>query len=114
MLDKTKTDQIPILNFSKFLEGDEKAKVALASDLRWIQEKIGFYYIINHGVPPNLIRRAIGQVRALHSLPMEEKIKLKVDKDTTGYIPIKSTKYVTTDVEKNDNYDLNENYRIVR
>jgi isopenicillin N synthase-like dioxygenase len=114
MLDKSKTDQIPILNFSKFLEGDEKAKVALASDLRWIQEKIGFYYIINHGVPPNLIRRAIGQVRALHSLPMEEKIKLKVDKDTTGYIPIKSTKYVTTDVEKNDNYDLNENYRIVR
>lgn len=114
MLDKTKIDQIPILNFSKFLDGDEQAKVALASDLKWIQEKIGFYYIINHGVSLNLISKAIGQVRALHSLPMEEKIKLKVDKDTTGYIPIKSTKYITTDVEKNDNYDLNENYRIVR
>ena len=46
MLNKTKIDQIPILNFSKFLDGDEQAKVALASDLKWIQEKIGFYYII--------------------------------------------------------------------
>ena len=40
-INKTKIDQIPILNFSKFLDGDEKAKVALASDLKWIQEKIG-------------------------------------------------------------------------
>jgi isopenicillin N synthase-like dioxygenase len=114
MLDKTKTEQIPILDLSKFLEGDEVAQISVAADLRWIQEKIGFYYIINHGVASDLINEAVGQVQALHSLPMEEKLKVKVDKDTTGYIPIKSTMYVTTDAGKNDNYDLNENYRIVR
>ena len=114
MLDKTKTEQIPILDLSKFLEGDEVAQISVAADLRWIQEKIGFYYIINHGVASDLINAAVGQVQALHSLPMEEKLKVKVDKDTTGYIPIKSTMYVTTDASKNDNYDLNENYRIVR
>ena len=114
MLDKTKTEQIPILDLSKFLEGDEVAQISVAADLRWIQEKIGFYYIINHGVASDLINAAVGQVQALHSLPMEEKLKVKVDKDTTGYIPIKSTMYVTTDAGKNDNYDLNENYRIVR
>jgi len=114
MLDKTKTEQIPILDLLKFLEGDEVAQISVAADLRWIQEKIGFYYIINHGVASDLINEAVGQVQALHSLPMEEKLKVKVDKDTTGYIPIKSTMYVTTDAGKNDNYDLNENYRIVR
>ena len=114
MLDKTKTEQIPILDLSKFLEGDEVAQISVAADLRWIQEKIGFYYIINHGVASDLINEAVGQVQALHSLPMKEKLKVKVDKDTTGYIPIKSTMYVTTDAGKNDNYDLNENYRIVR
>ncbi len=114
MLDKTKTEQIPILDLSKFLEGDKVAQISVAADLRWIQEKIGFYYIINHGVASDLINEAVGQVQALHSLPMEEKLKIKVDKDTTGYIPIKSTMYVTTDVGKNDQYDLNENYRIVR
>ena len=114
MLDKTKTEQIPILDLSTFLEGDEVAQISVAADLRWIQEKIGFYYIINHGVASDLINEAVGQVQALHSLPMEEKLKVKVDKDTTGYIPIKSTMYVTTDAGKNDNYDLNENYRIVR
>ena len=114
MLDKTKTDQIPILDLLKFFEGDEVTQISVAADLRWIQEKIGFYYIINHGVASDLINEAVGQVQALHSLPMEEKLKVKVDKDTTGYIPIKSTMYVTTDAGKNDNYDLNENYRIVR
>ena len=97
-----------------FIEGDEVAQISVAADLRWIQEKIGFYYIINHGVASDLINEAVGQVQALHSLPMEEKLKLKVDANTTGYIPIKSTMYVTTDVGKNDQYDLNENYRIVR
>jgi isopenicillin N synthase-like dioxygenase len=114
MLDKTKTEQIPILDLSKFFGGDEATKISFAADLRWIQEKIGFYYIVNHGVASNLVNEAIGQVKALHSLPIEEKFKLKVDKDTTGYIPIKSTMYVTTDAGHNDNYDLNENYRIVR
>ena len=114
MLDKTKTDQIPILDLLKFFEGDEVTQISVAADLRWIQEKIGFYYMINHGVASDLINEAVGQVQALHSLPMEEKLKVKVDKDTTGYIPIKSTMYVTTDAGKNDNYDLNENYRIVR
>ncbi len=86
----------------------------MAAQLRWIQEEVGFYYIVNHGVSSDLIDRAINQVRQFHSLPIAEKLKLKVDKDTTGYIPIKSTIYVTTDAGKNDQYDLNENYRIVR
>ena len=114
MLDRSKVNQIPILDISQFFLGDEVAKCSMADDLRWIQKQIGFYYIINHGVATDLIDNAIIQVSELHSLPMPEKMKLKVDKDSTGYIPIKSTMYVTTDVGKNDRYDLNENYRIVR
>lgn len=79
-----------------------------------MQEEIGFYYIINHGISRDLIDAAIEQVRLLHGLPMEEKLKLKVDERTTGYVPIKSTIYVTTDAGDNSQYDLNENYRIVR
>jgi isopenicillin N synthase-like dioxygenase len=79
-----------------------------------VQEEIGFYYIINHGISRDLIDAAIEQVRLLHGLPMEEKLKLKVDERTTGYVPIKSTIYVTADAGDNSQYDLNENYRIVR
>ena len=107
-------DHIPILDIGAFLSGDERTAIEVASQLRWIQEEIGFYYIVNHGLSAELIQRAIEQVRGLHSLPMADKLKLKVDEDTTGYVPINSTIYVTTDAGDNDQYDLNENYRIVR
>jgi isopenicillin N synthase-like dioxygenase len=113
-MDKQSTDQIPVLDLGPFLSGGAMAIQESAEKLRWVQEEIGFYYIVNHGVSADLIQNAIDQVRALHALPMDEKLKLKVDEDTTGYVPIKSTIYVTTDAGENDQYDLNENYRIVR
>jgi isopenicillin N synthase-like dioxygenase len=113
-MEKLRTDHIPVLDLGPFLSGDAVAIRESAEKLRWVQEEIGFYYIVNHGVSADLIQNAIDQVRALHALPMDEKLKLKVDEDTTGYVPIKSTIYVTTDAGENDQYDLNENYRIVR
>lgn len=106
--------KIPLLDIGSFLNGNEEAAINTAQKLQWIQEKVGFYYVINHGIEPKLISNAIEQVRLLHQLPMEEKLKLKVDESTTGYVPIKSTMYVTTDIGDNTKYDLNENYRIVR
>ena len=55
MLDKTRVDYIPVLDFAKFVNGDLSEKEDLASDLQWIQEKIGFYYLVNHGVDEDLI-----------------------------------------------------------
>ena len=45
MLDRSKVNQIPILDISQFFLGDEVAKCSMADDLRWIQKQIGFYYI---------------------------------------------------------------------
>ena len=114
MLDKSRVDHIPVLDFSIFVDGNQTEKEVFASELRWIQEKIGFYYLVNHGIDGDLIGAAIRQIEELHSLPIEEKLKLKVDENATGYVPINSTIYVTTDIAQNDKPDLNENYRIVR
>ena len=114
MLDKTRVDYIPVLDFAKFVNGNLSEKEGFASDLQWIQEKIGFYYLVNHGVDKDLINAAIKQIENFHLLPIEEKFKLKVDENAAGYVPIKSTIYVTSDVAKNDKHDLNENYRIVK
>ena len=114
MLDKSRVDHIPVLDFSIFVDGNQTEKEVFASELRWIQEKIGFYYLVNHGIDGDLIGAAIRQIEELHSLPIKEKLKLKVDENATGYVPINSTIYVTTDIAQNDKPDLNENYRIVR
>jgi len=113
-MDRYNINQIPILDLKKFFSGSGKAAEDMAIQLRWVQEKIGFYYIVNHDVSLKLIQEAVEQVQAFHSLPLENKLKYIVDKDTTGYVPIKSTMYVTTDAGENDKYDLNENFRIVR
>ena len=83
MLDKSRVDHIPVLDFSIFVDGNQTEKEVFASELRWIQEKIGFYYLVNHGIYGDLIGAAIRQIEELHSLPIEEKLKLKVDENET-------------------------------
>lgn len=107
-------DDIPVIDIGPYLAGARGAAEAAAERLRWVQEEIGFYYLIHHGIPEDLIARAHVQVKAFHSLPLDEKMKLKVDEATTGYVPVKSTVYVTSDVSENTKKDLNENFRIVR
>ena len=106
--------QIPLIDLGPYLENAPRAAEETAERLRWVQEKIGFYYLINHGVSADLIQKALKQVRLFHSQPLKEKLKLKVDEQTTGYVPIKSTVYVSSDVNINTKKDLNANFRIVR
>lgn len=107
-------DTIPEIDLGPFLAGEPGAAEATAERLRWIQEEIGFYYLTNHGVPPGLITAAYAQIEAFYALPLDEKMKLKVDPGTGGYVPIKSTVYVTSEVNDNTKKDLNENFRLVR
>ena len=108
------THDIPVIDLAPFLAGAPCAAEETAERLRWTQEEIGFYYITNHGVPSALIKAAHDQVEAFHSQPLKDKLALKVDERSTGYVPFKSTVYVTSKVAENTRKDLNENIRIVR
>ena len=112
--EKLNRDEIPIIDLGPYFNGIAEAAEQTAARLRWVQEEIGFYYLINHGISGNLIRRALEQVQLLHNLPIEKKLELKVDDKSTGYVPIKSTVYVSSTVNTNTKKDLNANFRIVR
>ena len=99
---------IPSLDLGPYLAGEPGAREALAAKLRHIQENIGFYYIVNHGVPPELIRQAHDEMKRFFALPQDEKLKLTPTGASRGYIPPKSTVYVTSTVNKNTQPDLNE------
>ena len=111
---KLNRDEIPIIDLGPYFNGTAEAAEQTAAKLRWVQEEIGFYYLINHGIAANLIQKALEQVRLLHDLPIERKLDLKVDSRTTGYVPIRSTVYVSSNVNNNTKKDLNANFRIVR
>ena len=68
--------EIPVLDIGPYLAGDSGALEKLAAELRHAQEHVGFYFIVNHGVPRRLVSQAYDQLRRLFDLPLEEKLKL--------------------------------------
>lgn len=101
-------EEIPILDLGPYFAGEAGARDRLVAELRHAQEHIGFYYIINHGVPQALFDRCFAELARFFALPFEEKIKLKYDKNMVGYIPPKSTIYETSTINKNTKRDQNE------
>ncbi|MBO6781761.1 MAG: isopenicillin N synthase family oxygenase [Alphaproteobacteria bacterium] len=101
-------EEIPILDLGPFLAGEEGALERLATELRHAQEDVGFYFIVNHGVPPELIARSQKNLRRFFALPDD------VKRAMPSYVPPKSTIYVSSTVNENTKPDLNEMLRIVR
>jgi len=105
---------IPTLDLGPYLAGSTGARESLALELRRVQENIGFYVVVNHGVPQAPIERGYAALREFFALPLEEKLKLKIDERSVGYVPIRSTVYVTSKINKNTKKDLNETITIAR
>ena len=80
--EKLNRDEIPIIDLGPYFNGTAEAAEQTAARLRWVQEEIGFYYLINHGIAANLIQKALKQVHLLQHLPIERKLDLKVDSKT--------------------------------
>ncbi len=106
--------EVPVFDVGPYLAGDSDALEKLAAELRHAQENIGFYFIVNHAVPQGLITQAYDQLKRLFALPLEEKLKLRINQNSVGYVPAKSTIYVTSTVNKNTKPDLNETLLTVR
>jgi isopenicillin N synthase-like dioxygenase len=106
-------EEIPVLDLGLFLAGEEGAAERLAVDLRYAQENIGFYFVANHGVDMDLIRRGYAELERFFALPDEVKLALRSSATRPGYVPPKSTIYVTSPVNQNTKADLNEVLRYV-
>ena len=79
---------IPLIDVSGFLAGKPGAAEKAAAELAWAFENVGFYYLAGHGVPRELIEAQYAEAARFHAQPMEEKLKIKVNEHTIGYMPI--------------------------
>jgi len=82
---------LPLLDVGPYLAGAPGALEQLAADVKWIQENLGFFAIVNHGIPQSLIDEAFRQTEKLFEIPMEEKLKHRVGFHHQGYLPPKSS-----------------------
>ncbi len=101
-------ESIPVLDMGPYLAGEPGAAEELAANIRFIQETIGFYVVINHGIDRQVIDDAHGALKEFFKLTAEEKAAYKFDETSVGYIAPKSTVYVTSKINENTKQDLNE------
>ena len=100
MSSKGDFDAIPILDVSALRDGGAEGVKSVAGELRGYLENVGFLYIRGHDVPRSSIEAVRAESRRFHNLPLDEKMKLKMDRNFRGYIPINTSTIVTSSVAK--------------
>ena len=73
----TRSETIPVVDLGPYLAGEPGAMERVARELRFALTEIGFYFIVNHGVPETLIRDAFHQAARFHGQPLEKKMVVK-------------------------------------
>ncbi len=80
-------EEIPIIDLGPYLNGESGASEEAAREMCRALEQIGFFFIINHGVPAFLRGRVIAATADFYALPLEQKMALKINHAGVGYIP---------------------------
>src|SRR5947207_4363727 len=102
------TEIIPVIDLGPYLAGTPGAIERTAGELRFALTEIGFYFIVNHGVPLAQIRDVFRQVARFHAQQLEKKLEIKLDKHNVGYLPMKGDTLRTSTVEPVTKPNLNE------
>jgi isopenicillin N synthase-like dioxygenase len=84
-------NEIPILDLGPYFAGEVGALEVLGRELYRASTEVGFYFLKNHGVSQSLIDQAFVESKRFHDQSLEEKRKLKVDKNKIGYFEVESS-----------------------
>jgi isopenicillin N synthase-like dioxygenase len=69
-------DQLPIVNLAGFSDG---AFARISAQIAAACRSVGFFYIVNHGVSPDLMRRAFKQSAEFFAQPKLKKAELAIE-----------------------------------
>lgn len=79
-------DEMPVLDLTPLNDG--KSINDLALRLRQACETIGFFYVINHGVPQKVVDDVFAATRRYFDLPLKERMTLRIDERfRRGFMP---------------------------
>ena len=108
------SETIPIIDLGPYLAGEPGALDRTAQEMRFALTQIGFYFIVNHGVPRELINATFERVRRFHAQPIDKKMALKLNHHNTGYMPIRGNTLRTSTVQAGTKPNLNEAFFVKR
>ena len=103
---------IPVIDYGPYFAGVPGALQRLAEELRYACETVGFFYALNHGVKQATIDRAFAASRQFHAMPLEEKLKLRLNENNIGYLPMNASVQGASTVHKATKPNQNESFFI--
>lgn len=105
---------IPVIDLAAYLAGTPGALGRAAEQLRVALTEIGFYFVTGHDVPRELVREAYAQVARFHALPLDRKLRVKLDKHNVGYLPMRGDTLRTSVVATVTKANVNEAFFVAR
>jgi isopenicillin N synthase-like dioxygenase len=79
--------EIPIVDIGPLLAGASGALERAADEFHAACTGIGFMVLVNHGIDGDIVERAFEASRRFHALPMDEKMKVRMNRHQCGYMP---------------------------
>lgn len=73
----TRVDALPILDIAR-LEAGPAEREAFLAELRETAHNIGFFYVVGHGVEPELIQQVLTYARRFFALPEADKLAIEM------------------------------------
>jgi isopenicillin N synthase-like dioxygenase len=104
--------RIPIIDFGPYFTGEKAALAPLARQVKDACEQVGFFYIAGHGVPEGVVDRAFAASRRFHALPLDDKLKLRLNQNNIGYLPMNASVQGASTVHKATRPNQNESFFI--
>ncbi|MBI2207652.1 MAG: isopenicillin N synthase family oxygenase [Candidatus Rokubacteria bacterium] len=82
--------EVPVVDIGPFLAGTPAGKSAVAGQIARACREIGFFTIVNHGVPADLVAEMIDVTKAFFDLPMDEKRRVRQPQpdQSRGYLAV--------------------------
>ncbi len=105
---------IPIVDISRYMDGAPGALDTLANEITDAFENVGFMVLTGHGIPVDLIDRTFAEARRFHAQALDAKMALALSEHNTGYMAMGRYAVWTSDVNDNDQPDLNEAFFVKR
>ena len=105
---------IPLLDVGPYLANEPGALQKLGRELRYAFERVGFYYMRGHGVPPQMIASMFEAARRFHAQPLDWKLRLRINEHNIGYMGMGGSMFRTSQVQRNTKPSDNEAFFLRR
>jgi isopenicillin N synthase-like dioxygenase len=106
------TRAIPVIDFGRAFRGEPGGLEAVAKAVQHASQHVGFFYLAGHDVAPALIDAAFEASREFHAMPLSAKMRLALNENNIGYLPVNQSMQRASTVYKATRPNYNESFFI--